>query len=71
MDRTGANFYRCVEMFQKRLAAKTLVIQLPIGEGEEYGGLIDLVKSMCVCFIAAQSLTDYFLGSGELKVLFK
>ncbi len=48
MDRTGANFYRCVEMFKKRLGANPLVIQLPIGEGEEYGGLIDLIKMKSV-----------------------
>lgn len=48
MDRVGANFYRCVEMMQKRLGAKTLPIQLPINEGEEYGGLIDLVKMKAV-----------------------
>ncbi len=48
MDRTGANFYRCVEMIEKRLGANPLVTQLPIGEGEEYGGLIDLIKMKSV-----------------------
>ena len=31
MDRTGANFYRCVDMIKDRLGAVPLVIQLPIG----------------------------------------
>lgn len=48
MDRVGANFYRCVDMMVKRLGANPLVIQLPINEGEEYGGLIDLVKMKAV-----------------------
>jgi elongation factor G len=48
MDRVGANFYRCVEMMKSRLAAKPLIIQLPINEGEDYGGLIDLVKMKAV-----------------------
>ncbi len=48
MDRTGANFYRCVEMMKARLAAKPLIIQLPINEGEDYGGLIDLLKMKAV-----------------------
>jgi elongation factor G len=48
MDRVGANFYRCVDMMKKRLGANPLVIQLPINEGEEYGGLIDLVKMKAV-----------------------
>ena len=45
MDRTGANFDRCVEMIKDRLGAKALVLQLPIGAEAEYEGLIDLVKN--------------------------
>lgn len=48
MDRVGANFYRCVDMIVKRLGANPLVLQLPINEGEDYGGLIDLVKMKAV-----------------------
>ena len=48
MDRVGANFYRCVDMIKDRLKANPLVMQLPINEGEEYGGLIDLVKMKSV-----------------------
>ncbi len=44
MDRTGADFYRCVDMMVDRLGAKPLVLQLPIGSGEDFVGLIDLVK---------------------------
>ncbi|PCI63132.1 MAG: elongation factor G [Kordiimonadales bacterium] len=44
MDRTGANFERCVEMIKDRLGSNALVIQLPIGAEAEYEGLIDLVK---------------------------
>ncbi len=44
MDRTGADFYRCVEMMIDRLDAKPLVTQLPVGAGEEFDGLIDLLK---------------------------
>ena len=32
LDRTGANFFRCVEMMQDRLNSNTAVLQLPIGE---------------------------------------
>ena len=31
MDKTGADFYRCVDMVKSRLGAKALVMQLPIG----------------------------------------
>ncbi|MFT6510063.1 MAG: elongation factor G [Parvibaculaceae bacterium] len=43
MDRTGADFYRCVEMIVDRLGATPLVLQLPIGAESDYEGLIDLV----------------------------
>ncbi len=48
MDRVGANFYRCVDMMKTRLGANAVPIQLPINEGEDYGGLIDLVKMKAV-----------------------
>lgn len=44
MDRTGANFYRCVDMIVDRLGAKPLVMQLPVGAGDEFEGIIDLMK---------------------------
>ena len=44
MDRTGANFYRCVDMIVDRLGAKPLVLQLPIGIESDFIGLVDLVE---------------------------
>ncbi|MEH6477132.1 MAG: GTP-binding protein, partial [Sneathiella sp.] len=44
MDRTGADFYRCVDMIVDRLGATPLVIQLPIGSEAEFEGVVDLVK---------------------------
>ncbi len=43
MDRTGANFERCVQMMIDRLGAKPLVVQLPYGSEAELKGVIDLV----------------------------
>ncbi len=43
MDRTGADFYRCVEMIISRLGAVPMVLQLPVGAEAEYDGLIDLI----------------------------
>jgi len=48
MDRTGADFFRCVEMIKDRLGSVPLVIQLPIGSEAEYKGLIDLLKMKAV-----------------------
>ncbi len=43
MDRVGANFPRVLEMMQERLGANPLPLQLPIGEGPDFTGVIDLL----------------------------
>ncbi|MGL4371374.1 MAG: elongation factor G [Alphaproteobacteria bacterium] len=43
MDRTGANFFRCVQMMIDRLGANPLVMQLPIGSESDFVGIVDLV----------------------------
>ncbi len=48
MDRTGADFYRCVDMMVDRLGANPLVLQLPIGAEETFIGIIDIVKMNAV-----------------------
>src|SRR5882762_6844467 len=44
MDRSGANFLRCVEMIKNRLNARPLPVQLPIGSEDNFKGMIDLVE---------------------------
>jgi elongation factor G len=44
MDRSGANFLRCVDMIKKRLGARPLPIQIPIGSEDNFKGMIDLVE---------------------------
>ena len=44
MDRSGANFLRCVDMIKKRLGARPLVVQLPIGSEDNFKGMVDLVE---------------------------
>ena len=44
LDRTGADFFRCVDMIKDRLGAKPLVIQVPIGIEASLSGVVDLVK---------------------------
>jgi len=48
LDRTGADFYMCVEMIKDRLGCKPLVLQLPIGSEADLKGIIDLVKMKAV-----------------------
>jgi elongation factor G len=44
MDRTGANFYRTVDMIVSRLNAIPLVLQLPWGTEADFTGVIDLIN---------------------------
>ncbi len=44
MDRVGANYERVLEMMKEQLGANPLPLQLPIGEGTEFEGVIDLLK---------------------------
>lgn len=44
MDRVGADFYDVVKMIQDKLAANTIIIQLPWGSEENFQGIIDLIK---------------------------
>ncbi len=43
LDRTGADFYMCVDMIVSRLNAVPLVLQLPIGNEADFVGVVDLV----------------------------
>ena len=43
MDRTGADFYRTLDMIRYRLNARPLPLQLPIGRESEFDGVIDLL----------------------------
>ena len=44
MDRTGADFFRTVEMMEERLGTTAVPIQLPIGSAEQFKGIVDLIS---------------------------
>jgi len=44
LDRTGADFFRCVDMMVERLGATPAVLQLPIGNESEFIGVVDLLN---------------------------
>ena len=48
MDRTGADFFRCIEMMVDRLGANPLVTQLPIGSEADFVGVVDLVEMKAI-----------------------
>ena len=48
LDRTGADFFNCVQMIKDRLGAKPLVMQIPVGIEGGLKGVVDLVKMKAV-----------------------
>jgi len=50
MDRTGADFYHVLDMIRKRLGANPVPIVLPIGAGDLFTGLIDLLSMQAILY---------------------
>ncbi len=50
MDRIGADFYNVLEMIKVRLGARPVALQIPLGEGDLFTGLVDLVKMKAVVY---------------------
>lgn len=78
MDRTGANFLAVVGQMRKRLGAKAVPIQLPIGSEDTFQGMIDLITMKAVIYddtlgtefhltdIPAELVDDAELARGEM-----
>ncbi|MCY4651835.1 MAG: GTP-binding protein, partial [Dehalococcoidia bacterium] len=50
MDRVGASFFRAIDSIAHRLEANPVAIQIPIGEEDEYRGVIDLVDEKAIFY---------------------
>jgi elongation factor G len=50
MDRTGADFWRTVDMIRERLGAVPVPIQIPVGRESEFKGFVDLIAQQAVIF---------------------
>ncbi|MDP6625569.1 MAG: GTP-binding protein, partial [Nitrospinota bacterium] len=50
MDRTGADFFSCIDQMKNRLGANPVPVQLPIGAEEQFKGMIDLVEMKALIF---------------------
>jgi elongation factor G len=48
MDRIGANFAGTVRMMKKRFNSLPLPIQIPFGEGEDFRGVVDLIRQQLI-----------------------
>jgi len=52
MDRPGADFYQSLESIRKRLQAKPVAIQIPLGQEEKFEGVIDLIRMKAIIYRA-------------------
>jgi elongation factor G len=52
LDRTGADFWRCVDMIRERLGARPVPIQLPIGNEDKFVGIVDLITMKAIIYKA-------------------
>ena len=50
MDRTGADPFRVSEEVREKLAADAIMMQIPIGMGEAFEGIVDLITMEAVYF---------------------
>ena len=50
MDRTGANFYRTVDMIVDRLKANPVLLYIPYGEGDDFKGIVDIMAMELVTY---------------------
>jgi len=57
MDRVGADFFNAIQMMKDRLKANAVPIQLPIGQGDIFAGIIDLIT------MKARMYNDETLGA--------
>ncbi len=59
MDKTGADFFKCLDDIKKRLGARPVAIQLPIGAENDFKGVIDLVRMVGVVWHDESLGADY------------
>src|ERR1700720_3246811 len=48
MDKTGADFHRCVEEIKTKVGGRPVCIQLPLGSEADFKGIVDLVRMKAV-----------------------
>ena len=60
MDRNGADFFQVLNMLQERLNSNFVPVQLPIGVGETFNGLIDLIEMKAITYEEASQGVKFF-----------
>ena len=57
MDRTGADFYNVLKMIKERFSANPVPLVLPIGSGDIFTGLIDLISNEAILYTSEDGST--------------
>jgi elongation factor G len=68
MDRTGADFFFCLDTIKDRLTKNVAVMQLPIGAEGDYTGVIDLVKMKALVWPATTDEKDLGATYDEVDI---
>ncbi len=62
MDRAGADFFNVLTMVKERLKTKPVPVNLPIGSGEMFTGIIDLINFKSVMYDSNALGLKYYIG---------
>jgi elongation factor G len=68
LDRTGADFYFCLDTIKERLTSDIAVIQLPIGTEADFSGVVDLVKMKALVWPKATDEKDLGATYDEVEI---
>lgn len=63
MDRTGANFFNVLDMIESRLKAHPVAITLPMGAGELFTGVIDLITQQAILYDETSLGNKYYYAA--------
>ncbi|MGC9363476.1 MAG: elongation factor G [Fidelibacterota bacterium] len=71
MDRAGADFFNVLQMMRKRLKTNPVALCMPIGSGEMFTGIIDLIQFKSIIYDNSALGAKYYLGDvpDDLKEL--
>ncbi len=68
LDRTGADFYFCLDTIKDRLTENVAVVQLPIGTEADFIGVVDLLKMKALTWPAATDEKDLGATYDEVDI---
>ena len=57
MDRTGADFYNVIDMIKERFQANPVPLALPVGSGDNFSGLVDLIRNEALIYTSEDGST--------------